>query len=174
MERTAEQILENNADGLSRVAFGGGCHWCTEAVFQSLKGVEIVEQGFVRCAAPDDAWSEAALIAFDAATITLDHLIDVHLTTHSSASRHKMRGKYRSAVYVLNENEVASTKEALARAGAERVAPLVTQVLMLSAFKPSDERFRNYYTTDPHRPFCQTYIEPKLKKIRRDFSDIVR
>ena len=84
---------------IDKVAFGGGCHWCTEAVFQALAGVEQVEQGFVKSRPPHDCFSEAVVVHFNAQIIPVKTLIEIHLRTHASSSAHTMRGKYRSAVY---------------------------------------------------------------------------
>ena len=150
---------------------GGGCHWCTEAVFQSFRGVEAVEQGFARSEAPHDAWSEAVRVHWDTDALPLDVLLDAHLRTHSSTSAHSMRGKYRSAVYV--EGHGAELRDALARLQAGFDAPLVTQVLPLAGFKLNAARWRNYYATDPERPFCVTHIDPKLRVLREQFGERV-
>ncbi|KQS55744.1 peptide methionine sulfoxide reductase [Brevundimonas sp. Leaf363] len=155
---------------LITLGFGGGCHWCTEAVFQAFRSVETVEQGFIRSAPPDDTWSEAARVTFDPAVLPLEVLIEAHLLTHSATSDHTMRGKYRSAVYVSDPADTPAVQAAL---DAQRPAfdpPLVTRVLPLIAFKPSDARFQNYYATDADRPFCRTYIAPKLAKLRERFG----
>ena len=88
---------------LEKIALGGGCHWCTEAVFQSLIGVETVEQGYV--ASTDDfrSFSEAVIVHFNPERISLQTLIEIHLYTHKSTSNHSMRDKYRSAVYTYSE-----------------------------------------------------------------------
>ena len=156
------------------IAFGGGCHWCTEAVFQQLKGVVSVRQGFVRSQPPDDTWSEAADLEFDPEIISLGDLLAVHLATHASTSNHSMRGKYRSAVYTTSDEQEAAVKTALEWASAEAGLDSVTRVLPHMGFKPSDVRFHDYYRTDPERPFCQTYIDPKLAKLRLRFSELLR
>lgn len=153
-----------------RVGFGGGCHWCTEAVFQALRGISRVDQGWIASMANDSALSEAVLIWFDPGTISLETLIEIHLRTHASTSDHAMRGKYRSAVYVFNDDQGRLAKATLARSQEEFDEPLVTRVLPFSEFKLSDERFRNYYATDPSRPFCQAYIDPKLVMLRKNYS----
>jgi len=76
------------------IGFGGGCHWCTEAVFQSLKGVEKVEQGWISPANDISAFSESVLVHFQLKQNFLQTLIAVHLQTHSATSEHKMRNKY--------------------------------------------------------------------------------
>jgi peptide-methionine (S)-S-oxide reductase len=154
-----------------KIGFGGGCHWCTEAVFQSLRGVTDVEQGFIKSFAPHDSYSEAALITFDANIIPLAVLIDVHLRTHASTSPHKMRGKYRSAIYVFSQEMTAETNTVLAELQSDFEDMIVTMTLPFDGFKPSLEQFQDYYKTNTERPFCKTYIDPKLAKIRRQFGN---
>ena len=84
------------------IGFGGSCHWCTEAIFQSLIGVETVQQGWISSKPPNETLSEAVLVSFNPNQISIEILIEVHLLTHSCTSEHSMRGKYRSAVYYLN------------------------------------------------------------------------
>ncbi|MGC1204202.1 MAG: peptide-methionine (S)-S-oxide reductase [Flavobacteriaceae bacterium] len=90
---------------LTKIAFGGGCHWCTEAVFQSLLGVSKVEQGFVASTGQHNSFSEAVIVHFNVAKISLTTLIEIHLNTHKSTSNHSMRTKYRSAVYTFFEEQ---------------------------------------------------------------------
>lgn len=88
---------------LQKIGLGGGCHWCTEAYFLSLKGVEKVEQGWIASTPPNDAFSEAVLVHYDPSQIPLPVLIAIHLHTHAATKAHAFRSKYRSAVYVLEE-----------------------------------------------------------------------
>lgn len=152
------------------LGFGGGCHWCTEAVFQTFRSVQSVEQGFIRSTPPDDTWSEAARVTFDPEVLPLAVLIEAHLLTHSATSDHTMRGKYRSAVYVPDSLDAAPIQAALDTLRPGFDAPLVTRILPLIDFKPSETRFQNYYAADPDRPFCQTYIEPKLALLKQRFG----
>lgn len=154
----------------NRLGFGGGCHWCTEAVFASLHGVLRVQQGFMRSVPPHDFYSEAVLVDFDSSLVPLDILIEIHLRTHASSSAHSMRKKYRSAVYVYDDEQSRDCKAALKRLQVIFERPLITQVLQIEGFEESPERYRNYYATDPDRPFCTTRIEPKLAMLRREFS----
>jgi len=153
-----------------KIGFGGGCHWCTEAVFQTLRGVGEVEQGFIRSDEPYDEFSEAVIVTYDPDEISLDILMEVHLRTHASTSRHKMRGKYRSAIYIFDEDDHAQIADLLRALQDGFDEKLVTQLLQFQEFKPSDERFQNYFQKDPEKPFCRTYIDPKLKLIREEFG----
>ncbi|MEL6919372.1 MAG: peptide-methionine (S)-S-oxide reductase, partial [Bacteroidota bacterium] len=71
-----------------KIAFGGGCHWCTEAVFQSLRGVTLVEQGFVASTGEHKTFSEAVIVHYDDKAISKEDLIAVHLHTHKSTAAH--------------------------------------------------------------------------------------
>jgi len=155
---------------LDRIGFGGGCHWCTEAVFQALRGVKSVDQGFVKSDPPYDTFSEAVLVEFDPATIPLGVLIEVHLRTHASTSNHKMRGKYRSAIYVFGGVQEKNSSVILNQLRGDFEKKLVTNVLNMGEFEHSSERFKNYYASGPEKPFCQTYIDPKLSLLRADYA----
>ena len=157
-----------------RIGLGGGCHWCTEAVFQSLRGISNVEQGWIRSTPPHEEFSEAVIVTYDPNEMSLATLIEIHLQTHSSTSSHKLRGKYRSAVYTFGEQQTVLATEILDRLQPAFEAKLVTQVLRHEDFKPSNERFQNYYYKNPERPFCKVYIDPKLRVLRGRFSDAMR
>ena len=159
---------------LRTLGLGGGCHWCTEAVFDHLRGVHTVEQGFHRSDPPDEAWSEAARVKWEPDALPLSVLLEVHIRTHASTSAHSLRGKYRSAVYVGSETEAGEVRDALVELQRDFAKPLVTQVLPDRGFRPSDAKFQDYYRTDPERPFCRTYIDPKLAMLRREFGGAMR
>jgi peptide-methionine (S)-S-oxide reductase len=154
----------------ARIGLGGGCHWCAEAVFQVLRGVIRVEQGFIRAEAPDDAWSEAVIVEFNPAQIDQETLIEIHLRTHAATSNHTMRGKYRSAIYAFNAAQADQARASLETLQSEFDAPLITRVLPYQDFKFSEVQFQNYYADNPDRPFCQTHIDPKLALLKRRFS----
>jgi peptide-methionine (S)-S-oxide reductase len=140
-------------------------------VFQQFRSVERVEQGFIRSTPPADGWSEAVRVAFDPTVLPLDILVEAHLLTHASTSDHAMRGKYRSAIYVETEEQAGRARAALTALQPDFERPLVTRVLPLADFRFSDARFQNYFAADPDRPFCRTYISPKLARLREAFGE---
>lgn len=152
---------------LRRIGFGGGCHWCTEAVFQALRGVQRVEQGYIASLSPEDAFSEAVIVHYDPERLDLPILIEAHLHTHASTSEHSMRHKYRSAIYCFDDEQAARAQRELAALQAGFDTPLVPRVLPFAAFEPSDTRLHDYYARHPERQFCQTYIEPKLAVLKK-------
>lgn len=155
---------------LQKIGLGGGCHWCTEAVFQSLRGVFKVAQGFIASNGKATSYSEAVIVHYSEAIIPLKAIIDIHLHTHNSTSQHSMRTKYRSAVYVFSDAEVSTVSLVLESLQRDFDKKLITQVLPFRAFKASDSQFHNYYNTDPERPFCKTHIAPKLQMLKTKFS----
>ncbi|HDZ15258.1 hypothetical protein LCGC14_0628540 [marine sediment metagenome] len=155
---------------MEKIGMGGSCHWCTEAIFQSLKGVDKVEQGFVASEAKNGIFSEAVLVHYNKAIIPLKDLIEIHLHTHESTSNHSMRQKYRSAVYSFSEAQRMEAKIILIGLQPDFERTLITEVLPFMAFKPSDTQFFNYYYSDPKKPFCRNYIQPKLKLLLEKFS----
>jgi peptide-methionine (S)-S-oxide reductase len=159
---------------IERAGFGGGCHWCTEAIFQALAGVQDVEQGFISSTPPHAAFSEAVDVAFDPTAVTLADLIAVHLATHSSTANHSMRHKYRSAVYVHSADQAEAARSAIEALASEVGSEFVTLVLPFGEFKPSDERYHNYYRRNPARPFCEANIEPKLAVLRQRFANAMK
>ena len=153
-----------------KIGFGGGCHWCTEAVFQALRGVMWVEQGFIQSTPPNQSWSEAVIVTYDTEVIDLETLANVHVRTHAATAAHSMRPKYRSAIYTFSEHQQDEANIILDGLGDEFDNGLVTEALPFVGFKPSEERLLNYYETNPPRPFCKGYIDPKLDLIRKNFS----
>ncbi len=156
-----------------RIALGGGCHWCAEAIFQSLKGVEKVEQGFVASTGENNSFSEAVIVHFNAKDITLHTLIEIHLHTHKSMSNHTMRNKYRSAIYTFSEEQRQESIVILEELNGIFENKLITKILGFENFKPSREQITNYYYSNPERPFCEAFINPKLKLLLDKFSAYV-
>lgn len=154
---------------MEKIGFGGGCHWCTEAMFASVTGVIRVEMGFIQSIAPDDAYSEAVVVYFDPAIVTLTTLTDIHLNSHASTSQHSMRAKYRSAIYAFSDEQVNDARCVLTALQDNFDAQLITQVLPFVDFKPALERYHNYHQQNADSPFSQRFIEPKLNKLITKF-----
>lgn len=139
-----------------------------------LKGVKKVEQGFIASTGENTTFSEAVIVHFDPGEISLERLIFIHLTTHSSTSIHSMREKYRSAVYTFSSEQDKLTKEILANLQHNFSKKLITRVFPFKEFRPGAEEFRNYYLQNKQRPFCQRYIEPKRQILLQQFSEDVK
>lgn len=158
-------------ENMSKIALGGGCHWCTEAIFQSIKGVKKVEQGYVASLNENTSFSEAVIVNFNMECVNLKTLIEIHLLTHNSTANHSMRKKYRSAIYTFSKNQNNEAIQILGEFQVEFDHELVTQVLPFYRFKPSRVEITNYYYKNPEKPFCETFINPKLRLLMQKFSN---
>ena len=155
-----------------RIGLGGGCYWCSEAVFQNLRGVSDVAQGFIISQPPHDSPAEAVLVDFDPARISLANLIEIHLRTHASTSGHSLRKKYRSAIYVLDAQQERNAEAILGKLQDDFGNQLVTRVLPFAGFEHSDEQYHNYYANHAGNQFCRRYIDPKLATLRREYAHL--
>lgn len=90
------------AGTLEKMGFGGGCHWSTEAIFQSIIGVSNVKQGYLSVANKPNKYFEGVLISYDPLIISLQKLIEIHINTHVGATRASFRSGYQSGVYAYN------------------------------------------------------------------------
>lgn len=148
-----------------KIGFGGGCHWCTEGVFQAVKGVQNIKQGWISSSEPNNSFSEGVVLMYSPNLISLETLIEIHLLTHASSARHSMRDKYRSAIYTFNQQQHDQVSDYLVALQSNFENNLITTVLPCIEFKLNEELFLNYYQKQPEAPFCKTYITPKLKAL---------
>lgn len=153
-----------------KAGFGGGCHWCTEAVFSSLRGIQSVQQGWIASIGNDSSFSEGVIVEYDEGIISFETLIAIHLYTHSSTSQHSMRCKYRSAVYTFDDCDAAVAMQAIEALRPEFSETIITEVLPFKEFLLSRDELLDYYFSNPQKPFCERYITPKLKLIIDQFS----
>lgn len=160
-------------DHISKIGFGGSCHWCTEAIFQSLKGVEHVEQGWIASQKEKSNFSEAVIVHFNPKVISLETLIAVHLHTHSSTSLHSMRSKYRSAIYVFSPEQIVLSQDSVKVLQSEFDSPIITTVEQFYDFKLNQETYLDYYYKNPEKPFCKNIVTPKLRLLLQRFSGSV-
>ena len=103
--------------------------------------------------------------------IELKTLIEIHLLTHKSTSNHSMRRKYRSAVYYFTNHQKEEIFKIIEELQSNFNEKIITQTLEFKRFKSSTEEFQNYYKSNPKKPFCKNYIQPKLKFLLENFSN---
>lgn len=135
--------------------------------FQSLKGVEKVEQGYIASTEDASSFSEAVIVHYRPEGIDLKDLIEIHLDTHQSTSAHSFRKKYRSAIYFFEAEEEAAYRDILDDIQKDSNKKIITRILPFRDFKPSRESLLDYYKKDPEKPFCRKYIHPKLELLQK-------
>ncbi|MEO6684454.1 MAG: peptide-methionine (S)-S-oxide reductase [Dyadobacter sp.] len=154
---------------MDKIGFGGNCYWCSEAIFQSLKGISLVMSGWITSEGEYSMPSEGVIVEFDPTIIPLEALVAIHLYTHSCTADHNLRVKYRSAIYTYTEGQDAIAQRAIEKLQMEYENPIITGVIPCKRFIANKESFQNYYYSNPEKPFCKNIINPKLKRLRMQF-----
>jgi peptide-methionine (S)-S-oxide reductase len=145
-----------------------------EAIFQSLRGVSEVQQGWISQAGDEETFAEGIIVAYDEDVISLKTLIEIHLHTHSATSNHSMRAKYPSAVYAFSEEQEEAASIFIEVLQKDFDKKLITKALRFARFNSSPEHMLKYYYSDPEKPFCRNVISPKLRTLMEQFGDWVK
>ena len=173
--------------GLDTVTFGTGCFWCTEAIFQQLKGVEKVTSGYsgghVKNPTYEEVCSkttghaECLQVLYDPAKISYDELLKVFWEVHDPTTLNRQGAdagpQYRSVVFYKNAAEKAlleKYKIELDKSGAWD-NPIVTTLEPMTVFYPAEAYHQNYYNNNTSQGYCQFVIRPKLEKFEKVFKD---
>ena len=167
--------------------FGGGCFWCTEAIFKSLKGVEAVESGYSggkvknptykEICTGETGHAEVIQITFDPKVISFRELLEVFWETHDPTTLNRQGAdvgtQYRSVVFYHSPQQKELTKKYKAELNKENVfgKPVVTEITALEKFWPAEKYHQDYYENNSTQGYCQFVIVPKLQKFRKVFKD---
>jgi peptide-methionine (S)-S-oxide reductase len=175
---------------IQTAVFAGGCFWCTEAVFQRLRGVESVTSGYTggsvanpsyeQVSTGDTGHAEAIKFVFDQAQISYHDLLEVFFATHDPTQLNRQGAdvgtQYRSAIFYANEQQRNEAEQFLVQLKNDHVfeQPIVTTLEPLGEFYPAEEYHRNYYNSNENQPYCQVVINPKLKKFKEKFTSLIK
>ncbi|MFK7817170.1 MAG: peptide-methionine (S)-S-oxide reductase MsrA [Planctomycetaceae bacterium] len=167
--------------------FGGGCFWCTEAVFQKLRGVSKVVSGYSNGDTENPTYhdictgttghAEVIQISFDPEVISFEDLLDVHFATHDPTTLNQQgadRGtQYRSTILCHDDAQqlTAAAKIKELDASGEFSNPIVTSVEPIATFYPAEGYHQNYFNQNPGQPYCLAVIPPKLAKLQAKFAE---
>jgi peptide-methionine (S)-S-oxide reductase len=171
---------------LEEAVFGGGCFWCTEAIFKSLKGVEKVTPGYAGGNMDNPSYdmvssgttghAEVTKIEFDPRTISYSDLLDVFWQTHDPTTRNRQGNdigtQYRSIILYKDEKQKNEAERSLKNIENEKVFkdPIVTEIAPLEKFYEAESYHKDYYDKNIDAPYCQFVISPKLQKLREKFK----
>ncbi|WP_299754889.1 peptide-methionine (S)-S-oxide reductase MsrA [uncultured Pontibacter sp.] len=171
---------------METATFGNGCFWCTEAVFQELKGVEKVMSGYAgghvenptykQVCSATTGHAEVLQITYDPQQINYQELLEVFWSTHDPTTPNRQGNdvgpQYRSIIFYHNEAQkqlAEKYKQELDASGAFD-NPIVTKIEPLEKFYPAEGYHMNYFKTHGHEPYCSFVIRPKLDKFRKVFA----
>jgi len=179
------------SDAQTEVAvFGGGCFWCTEAVFDELRGVRSVVSGYAggdtknptyeQVCSGTSGHAEVIRIEFDPAEISFRDLMTVFFATHDPTTLNRQGAdvgtQYRSVILYASERQRQEAAEFIRELEAAKTfrAPIVTTLEALGEFYPAEEYHQKFYARNPYQPYCQYTIPPKLGKLHKQFAELLR
>ncbi|MDX1331788.1 MAG: peptide-methionine (S)-S-oxide reductase MsrA [Robiginitalea sp.] len=174
---------------LSEATLGGGCFWCTEAVFQRVRGVEKVLSGYSGGTVPGKptyreicsgrtGHAEVVRILFDPSVISFRDLLLIFMGTHDPTTLNRQGAdvgtQYRSVIFYHDTRQQEVAETVLGELQAYFEAPVVTEVSPLINFFEAEEDHQNFYNSHPNQGYCQYVIHPKLEKLRAHFASYLK
>jgi peptide-methionine (S)-S-oxide reductase len=183
--KQAEQI--DTPTELQLATFGGGCFWCTEAVFLSLKGVEQVVSGYSGGTIKNPTYkdvntglsghAEVVQIHFNPNIINYAELLEIFWSTHDPTTPNQQGAdigpQYRSVIFYHNKEQKKQAQMYRKKLNASGAfdAPIVTEIKRALTFYKAEDFHQNYYALHPTVPYCRNVIAPKLEKLEKVFGD---
>ena len=170
--------------------FGGGCFWCTEAVFAELKGVTSVVPGYAgghtdnptyrQVCSDSTGHAEVSRVQFDPSQITFHYLLSVFFATHDPTTLNRQgadRGTHYRSIILYTDDEQKQQAETfvqkLEESGSLR-SPVVTEIVPLERFYEAEAEHKQFYMENPDSMYCQIVIRPKVAKVREKFTQQLR
>lgn len=175
------------ATKMEKATLGGGCFWCTEAVYLELKGVvdvkpgysggHVKNPGYKEVCSGTTGHAEAVQITFDPEQISFSEILEVFFMTHDPTTLNRQGNdvgtQYRSAIFYHNAAQKETAEKVIQLFGQEAVydRPIVTEITAFDAFYEAEDYHQNYYERNQSQGYCQYIIAPKLEKFRKIFKD---
>lgn len=182
--------MDIKKDSVEIAVFGGGCFWCTEAVFQELKGVISVTSGYTAGTMESPTYedvltgrtghAEVIKIEYDPKIISYRDLLDVFFSSHDPTTRNRQGNdvgeQYRSLILYANESQKREAEVYIKELIAKKVyaKPIVTEVKPFQKFFKAEDYHQNYYKANSQAPYCQVVINPKIEKLKREHQELLK
>ena len=177
--------MENN--NLETATLGGGCFWCTEAVFDSVIGVKDVVSGYSgghkenptyqEVCSETTGHAEAVQVKFDPEEISYKEILEIFFGTHDPTTLNRqgndVGSSYRSAVFYHTPEQNETAQEVVKELTEEDIfgKPIVTEITEFTNFYPAEDYHQEYFANNPNQPYCMGVVAPKVSKFRQKFSD---
>lgn len=175
---------------MEKAVFGGGCFWCTEAVFKMLKGVSLVLPGYSggtqeeatyeRVSSGKTGHAEVTYVEFDPSQIKYTDLLTVFFASHDPTTVNRqgndMGPQYRSVIFYTTPEQKREAEKFIADLNASSPAgePIVTELEPFKEFFEAENYHKDYYAAHPDQAYCQIVINPKLEKVQKKFADLLK
>jgi peptide methionine sulfoxide reductase msrA/msrB len=188
-DKTVRPTARSSGSKLEKVTFGSGCFWCTEAVFERLKGVKSVESGYSggllenptyeQISSGTTGHAEVVQVTYDPAQIEFTDLLRVFWQTHDPTTLnrqgHDVSTQYRSAVFYHTDAQRKLAKEYKQQLDASGTfsEPVVTEITPFTKFYPAEKYHQDYYNQNPSQRYCELVIRPKVEAFKQEFADLL-
>lgn len=175
---------------LKKIALGGGCFWCTEAVFKMLRGISRVTSGYAGGTIVDPTYemvsagrtghAEVIYLEYDPDHIAFREILAVFFASHDPTSIDRqgsdIGSQYRSIILYETEDQKIESEKIIQELNnsAPDGKPIVTEVRPLKSFYEAELYHQNYFNSNPEAPYCQVVINPKLEKIQQEFANLLK
>ena len=171
---------------METTTLGSGCFWCTEAVFQQLKGVKSVVSGYSGGQVKNPSYNqvstgttghaEVCQIEFDSQQISFEEILEVFFNTHDPTTLNRQGNdygpQYRSVIFYHTEEqkEIAERVKHELDSSGQFKNPIVTEITAFDAFYPAEDYHQNFFKNNPNQGYCRYVIAPKLQKFEKSFK----
>lgn len=175
---------------LDTAVFGGGCFWCTEAVFLEVKGVQAVEPGYSGGSIINPTYedvctgttghAEVIRIIYDPTAVAYQELLEIFFLTHDPTTLNQQGAdigtQYRSTIFYTSENQKIIAQQVLNRLTFEKAypSPILTVIEPLEIYFSAENYHHGYYSRNQNQSYCRFVIQPKLEKFRKAFSGLLK
>lgn len=169
------------------ITLGGGCFWCTEAVYLHVKGVTAVESGYTNGYAKNPTYeqvctgrtghNEVVKITFDASVITFDQILQIFFVIHDPSTLNRQGNdsgtQYRSGIYVNSGEQEAAAKAFIAKLMADKTfSHITTEVQFVDNYSKAEDYHQNYFANNPNQGYCAFVVGPKVEKFKKTFAQL--
>jgi len=173
---------------METATFAGGCFWCTEAIFQMIRGVTKVVSGYAGGVTDSPSYkdvstgktgyAEAIQITFDPKLISYKDLLYIFFKTHDPTTPNRQRAdfgtQYRSMIFYHSKAQKKMTEIALTEVRKDYSSPIVTQIVQFKNFYEAENYHQSFYNKNPNAVYCQLVIDSKIEKLKKDFKDYLK
>ena len=178
-ETVEQKILNESNDSMEISIIGGGCFWCTEAVFERIEGIEEVISGYAGGEPPNPTYKEICTgktghaevikIIFDPSIVSFAKVLEIFGECHDPTTLNRQGAdvgtQYRSTIMYLTEEQKTQSIQWKEKLAAKFEDPIVTEIVPVPIFYPAEEYHQDYYKKNPNQGYCSFVIRPKLKKL---------
>lgn len=175
---------------MESIVLGGGCFWCTEAVYKEVRGVTDVESGYSNGQVERPSYeqvctgrtghNEVVKLTYDPAQVSTRQLLEVFLVVHDptqlNGQGNDIGTQYRSGIYYTTPEQKQVADDLIRQASQEKLfgKPIVTEVLPLSNYWPAEEYHQDFFEKNPNQGYCMAVAGPKVAKFRKTFAELAR